>query len=225
MSEKILISTFVEAEPFETLEMNGVEKALRGCYKAKYEPVYMPQLVDARINSPKDSLIWNWYTAPSVRVTGKTKQGTPVVVYAHVPNYFSKPANIAKAVNEGLQNGAGKMSSKDFYKLIGLEDKRNVFVVDYTTLRNAPSGVIDVAQALEHPQVVPFLGGQTRAEQYLAKHQQVYDTSKIGVWHCDDLLVDQPLGRVLFLGVSHLYYLNANSNLYGNGRFLGVRKK
>src|SRR3989344_4771696 len=144
MSEKILIPTFVEAEPFEKLEMNGVEKALRDCYKEKCKPVYMPQLVDARINSPKESPVWKWHTTPSVRVTGKTKKGNPVVVYAHVPNYFSKPANIAKAVNEGLTNGAGKISSKDFYKLIGLEDKRNVFVVDYTTLRNAPSGVIDV---------------------------------------------------------------------------------
>ena len=225
MSEKILIPTFVEAEPFEKLEVNGVEKALRGCYKAKCEPVYMPQLVDARINSPKDSPVWKWHTTPSVRVTGKTKQGNPVVVYAHVPNYFSKPNNVAKAVNEGLTNGAGKMPPKDFYKLLDQEDKENVFVVDYTKLKNSSSGAIDVTQAIEHPQTAPFLGGRARAEQYLAKHQQVYNTTKIGVWHYDDLLVDQPLGRVLFLGGSHSNILDADNDLNYDGRFLGVRKK
>ena len=221
MSEKILIPTFVEAEPFEELEVNGVEKALRDCYKAKAEPVYMPQLVDARINSVKDSSVWKWHTTPSVRVTGKTKQGNSVVVYAHVPDYFSKPDNIAKAVNEGLHNGAGKMPPKDFYKLLDQEDKENVFVVDYTAFRNAPCGVIDIAQALVHPQTVPFLGGKARAEQYLAKHEQVYNTTTIGVWHCDDL-ADGPHGRVLFLGDNRSLGLIASSLLDGSGRFLGT---
>ncbi|MDP3698782.1 MAG: hypothetical protein Q8R47_04290, partial [Nanoarchaeota archaeon] len=206
-------------------EVNGVEKALRACYKAKCEPVYMRQLVDARINSPKESPVWRWHTTPSVQVTGKTKQGTPVVVYAHVPNFFSKPNNVTKVVNEGLTNGAGKMPLREFYKLLDLEDKQNVFVVDYTKLKNSPSGVIEVARALEHPQTVSFLGGQVRAEQYLAKHQQVYNTSKIGVWHYDDLLLDQPLGRVLFLGGSRNSDLSADYNLYGLGRFLGVRRR
>ncbi|MDP3699098.1 MAG: hypothetical protein Q8R47_05935, partial [Nanoarchaeota archaeon] len=71
---------------------------------------------------------------------------------------------------------------------------------------------------------IPYLGGQTRAEQYLQKHQQVYNTSKIGVWHCDDLLVDQPLGRVLFLGSLHGDVLLASGDLDYSGRFLGVRR-
>lgn len=224
MSDKILIPTYVEAQPFEKLERNGVEKALRACYKAQCKPVYMPQLVDARIAAPKESPVWKGYTTPSVRVTGKTKQGNAVVVYAHVPNYFSKPTNVAKAVNEGLLNGAGRMPLKDFYNLLGLEDKQKVFVVDYAQLRNAPSGVIDVAQALEHPQVIPFLGGRTRAEQYLPKHQQAYNTAKIGVWHCDDM-ADEPRGRVLFLGINHSGDLDADYDLDGDARFLGVRRE
>lgn len=223
MSNKILIPTFVEAESFEKLDLDGVEKALQACYKTKCDPVYMPQLVDARIAAPKESQIWKWHTTPSVRVTGKTKQGNPVVVYGHVPNYFSKPANAAKAVGEGLHDGVGRMPPKDFYKLLDLEDKQNVFVVDYTKLRNAPSGVIEVAQALEHPQVVLFLGGQERAEQYLQKHQQVYNATKIGVWHCDDL-ADGPLGRALVLGGGHGLDLLADYHLNYSARFLGIRK-
>ena len=230
MSNKILIPTFVEAKLFENLEINGVEKALRECYGAKCEPVYMPQLVDARISAPNDSPVWQWHATPSVRVTGRTKPststvkgGNPVVVYAHVPNYFSKPNNVAKAVSEGLTNGAGRMPPKEFYTLLSLEDNEKVFVVDYTTLKNSSSKVIDVAQALEHPQVIPFLGGQTRTEQYLEKFQQVYNSTKIGVWHCDDL-TDEPLGRVLFLGYDHSDDLIANDYLSNSGRFLGVRR-
>ena len=209
MSDKILIPTYVEAKPFEKLEVNGVEKALQACYAAKAEPVYMPQLVDARISAPKESLVWSWCTTPSVRVTGKTKQGNPVVVYAHVPNYFSKPHNIAKAVSEGLLNGAGRMPKREFHKLLDLDNKESVFVVDYNAQRNAPSGAIDVAQALQHPDVIPFLGGQARAEQYLQKYRQIYNTDTIYVWHSDDL-AGEPRGRVLFLGSNYNNSLNAH---------------
>ena len=223
MSDKILIPTFVEAQPFEKLEVNGVEKALRECLKAKCEPVYMPQLVDARIISSRDSSVWKWYTTPSIQVTGKTKQGNPVVVYAHVPNYFSKPDNIAKAVSNGLMNGAGIMPPTEFYTLLDLEDKEKIFVVDYDALKKSKCGVIDVAEALEHPQTIPFLSGQARAEQFLQKHQQVYNNNRIGVWHNDDL-ADKPLGRVLFLGDDHNDDLYADDDLGINGRFLGVRR-
>lgn len=224
MSEKILIPTFVEAEPFEKLEFGGIEKALQKCYTAKCDPVFMPQLVDARIIAPKDSPVWQWYTTPSVRATGRTEQGNAVVVYAHVPNYFSKPANVAKAVSQNLVRGAGRMPQKEFQKLLRLEDNKDVFVVDYNKLRNSTSGVIDVTQALEHPQVIPFLGGHARAEQYLQKYREVKG-NEIGVWHFNDYLSDDgPCGRVLFLGSNCNYALNGNLNLSNNGRFLGVRR-
>ncbi len=223
MSDKILIPTsVVEAQPFEN--RGGIEQTLRNCYKAKCDPVYMPQLVDARVLAPKESPVWNGYITPSVRVTGKTRQRNAVVVYAHVPNYFSKPANVAKAFSKGLLFGAGRMPKKDFYNLLGLEDKQNVFVIDYDKLQNAHSGVIDVAQALEHPQVIPFLGGQTRAEQYLQKYQQVYNTTNIGVWHSDDL-ADEPHGRVLFLDRNYDNNLNAKFSLREDyAHFLGITR-
>ena len=230
MSDKTLIPTFVEAQPFEKLETNGVEKALRECLKAKCEPVYMPQLVDTRIVSPIESPVWQWHlTTPSVRVTGRTKQGNPVVVYAHVPNYYSKPNNVVESVGKGLRAGAGRMPWKEFYRLLDLEDNEKVFVGDNDKHKNAYSGEIKVARALKHPEVIPFLGGKARAEQYFQKHQQVYNTNKIAVWHYDDL-DDEPRGRVLLLGSNYGRYLNANDNLYAdnhlnnNARFLGVRR-
>jgi hypothetical protein len=210
----------MEGKEFEVLESRGVEKALRQCQDEKYDALFVPQLADARIAASGDSRVWNtWYSTPSLRATGRTKGNKPVVVYAHVPNYFSKPTNIAKAVDDGLVKYAGRMPPKEFQMLLDLEDNENVFVVDYDKLKNSSSGVIDVAQALKHPQTIPFLGGQTRAEQYLQRHREVRGNT-IGIWHYDDL-ADKPLGRLLFLG----YYdgaLFGYIGLYDYGRFVGV---
>jgi hypothetical protein len=183
----------------------------------------MPEFADVRINSPKGARVWqNCYSAPSVRVTGKTKKGSAVVVYAHVPNYFSNPENIRKAVDsKNLVNGAGLMPDKDFQKLLKLEDGANVFVVDYEKLKKSPSAVISVDDALEHPQTVPFLGGQERAEAYLKRHREVFG-NKIGIGHTDDLSDKGALGRLLFAGYLDYGYLNGYCYLNLLGRFVGV---
>lgn len=210
-----------EGQEFEVLKSRGVEKALRQCQEAGYNALFLPQLADARIAAPGDSHIWNtWYTTPSLRATGRSKQGNPVVVYAHVPNYFSKPNNVAKAVSDGLVDYAGRMPTKEFHQLLDLVDNETVFVVDYNTLRNSTSSVVDVAQALKHPQTVPFFGGQARAEQYLQRHREVKG-NRIGIWHSDDLS-DEPLGRLLFLGLSYGSALDGGNYLYYYGRFVGV---
>ncbi|MBI4738067.1 hypothetical protein HY772_00615 [Candidatus Woesearchaeota archaeon] len=201
MAQEIIIpqTRMIKARLFEALQVNGIETALAACIEAKHYPLYMPQVVDARIGAAKDSpLFQNWWTTPSVRVTGKSKGGKAVVVYGHNPNYFSDPANIKKAREEGLRYGAGIMPVPDFYALLDREDGKTVFVVDYDKLRAAESDLVSVSDALEHPQTIPFLGGRERAEQYLAKHVQVYG-SRIGIWHSDDL-DEKPRGRLLFLG-------------------------
>jgi hypothetical protein len=73
----------------------------------KYAVAYMSELVDARIEARVNSLIWkNWLHTPSIKVTGRTKQGTPVVIYAHIPNKFSTSLGMVKAIQEeGLVNG------------------------------------------------------------------------------------------------------------------------
>jgi hypothetical protein len=198
---------------------SNLATALENCLKAGYNPKFMPELADARINGKAE---WGrFYSAPSIRATGKTEQGSKVVVYAHIPNYFSNPENIRKAVEMGLINGAGIMPSDEFQKLLDVEDGKKVFVVDYDKLKNSKSGIIPLSDAMEHPQTIPFLGGQERAEKYLAKHKEAYNTNQIGIWHNDDLK-ENPVGRLLFLG-------NLGDNgLVGNclsyfGCFLGVR--
>lgn len=215
----LYLNKYTKGKEFEVMEHRGVEKALRQCQDAGYDALFISQLADTRIASPGNSRVWNtWYTTPSLRVTGRSKGNKPVVVYAHVPHYFSNPENITKAVDQGLVDYAGKMPKKEFQKLLSLEDNENVFVIDYNKFKSAPSGVIDVARALEHPQTVPFLGGQARAEQYLQQHKKVKGNT-IGVWHSDDL-GDEPLGRLLFLGDD--CYSALEGGLDDDGRFVGV---
>ena len=220
---RILVPIMTEAKPFEALGINGVEKALTQCLDAGYNPLFMPQIADGRIlSSANDYIVQNWFATPSVRVTGKSKGGNAVVVYAHVPNYFSNPANIKVARETGLVDGAGKMPLQDFYNLLDLEDSQSVYVVDYNTLLNSESGVIKVSEAMKHPQTIPFLGGQERAEKYLAKHKEFYGKT-IGIWHFDDL-GHVPQGRPLFVGNNYNNGLDGDNDINNNGggRFLGV---
>ena len=202
-----------------------LDQALENCQKEGFEAVFMPQLIDARIEAPKDARIWQtWYSAPSIRATGRTKQGIPVVVYAHIPNYFSDPENIEEAMEQGLINGAGILPQKEFQKLLDLEDDKNVFLVDYNELKSSKSTIISSKGALEHPQTIPFIGGRERAEAYLGRHKEVYGNS-IGMRHSDDLH-DKPTGRLLFLGYDCDDDLNGSYDLhYLEGRFVGVRAK
>ncbi|MBI5061556.1 MAG: hypothetical protein HZB67_04555 [Candidatus Aenigmarchaeota archaeon] len=223
MMQTIWIQQMVEARFFDALHTNGIAKALAECIEANHTPFYMPQVVDARIGAAKDSpIIRKWWTTPSVCVTGKSKGGHKVVVYAHVPNYFSDPANIKTARKAGLRNGAGIMPELEFYALLDREDNRTVFVVDYATLRATPASVVNaVSKAHKHPQTIPFLGGKERAEQYLATHAEVYG-SRIVIWHSDDL-DENPRGRLLFLGDDgDSLGLICSNSLDHRGRFLGM---
>ena len=203
---------------------NRTDKALNDCVEAGFQAVFMPQLIDTRIQNPKDSRAWQtWWTTPSIKATGLSKGGNPVVVYAHTDNYFSNPKNIETAINNGLRNGAGVMPQANFQRLLDLEDGKTVFVVDYNKLKNSVSGIISVDDALKHPQTIPFISGKEKAETYLNRHLEVYGAN-IGIWHSDDLQADEtPAGRLLFLG-GYGKGLFGYYDLINLGRFLGAPK-
>ena len=200
---------------------NRTDKALKACQNEGFEAQFMPSIIDTRIDSEKDARIWQtWYSAPSVRATGKTKQGKAVVIYSHIPNYLSNPDNIEKAIKQGLVNGAGVIPQDEFQKLLDLEDNENVFVIDYNELKKSISAVIPLKNALKHPQTIPFLSGEERAEKYLERHKEVYG-DKIGIWHVDDLS-NEPSGRLLFVGNDCDGGLSGDGSLNLSGRFVGV---
>ena len=219
LEERLLVPMVREGREFYN---NSLTQALRNLQSQGHEPVFMPELADARTNADKDSKLWtNWWTTPSIKATGRTKNGTAVVVYAHVPSYLSEPGNIENAIKQGLVRGAGIMPQSEFQRLLDLEDGKRVFVVDYGKLRDSKSGTLSIEQALEHPQIIPFLGGEARAEAYLQKHSKIYG-DRIGIWH-GDYLGNNPVWRVLFLGDDYNGDLYGLNDLDDGGRFLGVR--
>lgn len=208
----------IEAEEFHD---TSVYRTLIALLDKNYDPLFMPSIIDMRIEAPKDAIIWqNWYCTPSIKVTGRTEGRNVVVVYAHITNYFSNPDSI-KDKWKGLADGAGIMPDKEFHGLLDLEDNKNVFVVDYKTLMGSESGVILLKDALKHPQTIPFLGGKERAEKYLERHKEV-DGEKIGIFCSDDFIGhDRPFGRLLFIGGKYDYGLGI---IFESGRFIGVRR-
>ncbi|MEK6937971.1 MAG: hypothetical protein AABX04_02910 [Nanoarchaeota archaeon] len=198
-----------------------MEDALRACQVA-HDAAYMPELAEERIKAKNDSSLWNdWWTTPSLRITGTTKGGSKVVLYVHDQTSWTNPEEL-KYAREHHKNGAGPFSQKEFDALADRVDDGKVFKVDYDVLKRSTSGVIIVDAALEHPQTIPFLGGEDVAKRYLAKHREVYEDN-IWIWHSDDL-AEEPRGRLLVLGNLHNLNLFGYGNLNGNARFLGVRR-
>jgi len=209
----------------------SIATPLENCQESGYKPMFIPELVDARMKSKVD---WfKWYTTPSVRATGKTRQGNTVVVYAHIPNYFSNPSNIRKAIEEesfeigDFDPHAGIMPQKEFQKLVDAEDNKRVFVVDYDKLTETGPFcyfLSEISEALENPRTIPFFGGRDRAEKYITKYTETYGRDSImmgSLFH--DNLMEQPVGRLLFLGGNSAYGFDDSLYVGGHNRFLGVR--
>jgi hypothetical protein len=214
---------FIEAEVFYDDELHV---ALGRCLDSGKEALFMPEIIDAMIAlSHETSSIWETgYSAPSLKVTGKTEKGNAVAIYAHVPNELSFPKGIRRAIIGGLRHGAVKISWEEFDRLLNLEDNKTVFVVDHNKFSKTDLDYMPTKEALKHPQTIPFLGGKERAEAYLERHAQVFcnKDEKIGTWNCDDL-DDGPRGRLL--------YINGHGDMSSNysvidyvGRFLAVDK-
>ena len=216
---------------FECLETNGQYHALMGLKAHGYSPVFMPQLIDARIEAPKDSRLWRFgYTTPSMIITGRI-ENEPMVIFDHRPdNYFSAPENLKKSLDLGLYNRAGIVPQPEFQRAVNhdqvTDDRGNrlVWVLkgkNYKKFRDSTSDIISVERALEHPQTIPFIGGEERAKRYLERHKEVYGND-IGVWHSDDLR-DEPMGRLLYLGDGDDGSLGGDGGLVDDARFVGVR--
>ncbi|MBI2672120.1 hypothetical protein HYX16_04255 [Candidatus Woesearchaeota archaeon] len=53
--------------------------ALKNSQSNGYKPLFMPGLIEARINAEEGSeLLKNWFSTPSIRATGRTKKGNKV---------------------------------------------------------------------------------------------------------------------------------------------------
>ena len=194
-SVQVPITVEGRISPYDKLDV-----ALKALQAEGYNPLFMPALVDAKIQAPRDSPLWDrhgfeksGYSTPSIVAVGETKQETAVIVYAHIPNYLSVPENIAKeiAFNEQDEHKlSGTLPQEEFQRLLDLEDGVNVFVVDASKLEKWPDEFYGIDSpskkqvrrkidgldmvAINHPQTIPFLGGEERARKYLQRHKEVY---------------------------------------------------
>ncbi|MBS3144231.1 hypothetical protein J4208_01460 [Candidatus Woesearchaeota archaeon] len=205
------------------------DKSLEKCQAAGYQPLFMPQLVDVRINGQDWHCEHIEFITPSIKATGKTKQGNKIVVYAHVPTSVATPKAIKKKNSlskQSIYGSAAHLSQKEFQGLVdrdGLTDaegNRIVWVVDHAVLAAAPFCGIPLDQALKHPQTIPFLGGEERAKRYLKEHARAYATDKISIWYTkDENRKDSPLAHLLKLGGS----LFGSNHSDCGGMFLGAK--
>ena len=195
-----------ESKELEYFGGDSTGEALKYCREAGYRPLFMHEVVDARTEeTDKRAGIWDsFFHTPSVRVVGRTKQGAPVILYAHTNNYLSEfgSENIEKFPQLEFQKLVDQDGMKDQYgnRLVWVvdHDKIKKFVEnDQDSLRKSMR--LSLENALEHPQTIPFCGGEERARKYLQRVKEVYDTSHIYTGGIDDL-ADEPIGHLLFIG-------------------------
>jgi hypothetical protein len=203
---------------------NNIPDAMQSCINADRRMLFAPDIAELRIAAgPKHMIITKWWTTASLIATGWSRQNKAVVVFAHVPHYFSDPQNVRNAL-KNLVEGTGELPKSEFLRLLDLEDSKKVFVVDHSALVKAGSDTLAVSEALAHPQTIPFIGGDELAQRYLEKHKQVYgDNISIYYWK-NDSRKNQYLGRLLFFGGIYFIILNGGFNLYDNGRLCGVNQ-
>lgn len=207
--------------------------ALAKLMEKGYTPLFMPTLVDSLLNSPSDSPLRQFeHLTPSVRATGKTSAGTPVVVYAHIPHYLSDPENIKTEINRGLVKYAARMPQEKFQHLVDLDETKDwagnrlVWVVDYNPKNALTLEMVSVQQAIEHPETTPFFGAEKRAQDYIDHIVRKDENLKpnpsylIEMGYSDDLS-EQPVGRLLYR--SYLGF-SGNWHMGRGGSFVGVRQ-
>jgi hypothetical protein len=203
---------------------DNIPDAMQNCINADRRMLFAPDIAELRIAAgPKHMIITKWWTTASLIATGWSRQNKAVVVFAHVPHYFSDPQNV-RNVLKNLVEGAGELQKSEFLRLLDLEDSKKVFVVDYSALVKADSSAFAVSEALAHPQTIPFIGGEELAQKYLDKHKQVYGNN-IGIYYWkNDSRKNQYLGRLLVFGNYCYNYLYGNCVLNILGRLCGVNQ-
>lgn len=221
--------------------------ALKELQHADYSPVYMRQLLAAKTAAvpkerpqtideiPMEIELWErWYATPSVSLTGYTVHGTPAVVFAHIPTYLTNPDVLEDAEKQYFEDFiAGKkvikrvpVPKREFLRLLDLEDKEKVFVLagaEFEAYANSSSGIISaktIKGVLAHPAVIPFVGGEEAAVDYIKAHQIMWGKGRIGIWHTT-LIGETPSGSLLYAGSSNLSSISIDNDFSCDGRFIG----
>ncbi len=192
----------------------NVSETLTECYREKYRPLNMPELLRERIKSTQDNTLWNGlYTTNSIRVTGTTQKGSKVVVYSHSPDhYLSNPDCIKEALQMGIHKGGNVIIPRsEFYALIDKADGINTFAVD-GDLGNQRLDQLFYAHA------GPFLGSKELVEKYFKNTPAQGRMINIP----KPEFKEDPLASFLFVGGAHGCSHFGISYIQCAGRYVGV---
>lgn len=232
---------YCSAELARVVSMAGIADAFNAIETKKCELQCAPEVANLRANNlpttlGKSNLWHHTISTPSIRATGKTKAGSRVVVYAHVPNYLGKHETLGEIVRKDKDASLLPLPEKEFQRLVDLDglidDKsiRRVWVIDYGKFRNARRDVVALDEALEHPHTIPFLGGEEIARAYFIAQKEVYREfharcARIGVSYSMELDEHTPKAKLLLLGGFGVPGLTCNGLLRGEARALGLYQK
>jgi hypothetical protein len=194
-------------------------------------PQYAPEVAAVKSRSEANPLWHAHCDTLSLHVTGRTRAGSHVVVYAHLSHPLTTPREIEGAKRRGMYCGAVALDDYVFQRLVSLEGHRDsqwqqrVWVVDHHALQSCAQGRLPlrIDDLLAHPAIVPTLGGEKQAERYLLTYQNVFPDSPIGVWRPDDYDPATPWARLITLGGGTGGGYIGTTGFNTNGMFLSVR--
>ena len=208
----------------------GFVQALDEHLNAGHRILSAPDYAHARIND--HSLFNKFSNVLSFRIGGKDEDGNPTALYWHP--VINSIDDLRTLVNElkswyaqGLTDSFALKVPKDRYLALLEEAKsqtgksRALWYIPNSLLQISKIGIVDLDQALDYTEIVPFIGSVNLARDYVQK-MRTFGKINIGVWHeKKDSNIDNPQGRVLVFGGDYYNILGAGG-YDGNWRFAGV---
>ncbi len=209
MVYEIQIGKGEKGREFYAEGVHSFARSLEDCSSAGYKPLFMPELAIAKAGPYCDARLWRAeFTTMSAKITGRSRRGNAVVVYAHVPTSLCDPTNVRRLIDgNAVINGALPIPEEEFLALLDQDGNGRVFVVDHSRLHIGTRwgryiesfGIFGGGDALDNPQTIPFLGGRKIAADYVAAHKRNCNRGSIDFGHSGDL-ADRPIGRILYFG-------------------------
>ena len=194
-----------------------------------------PDYAQARINEPY--LFNEWSRVLSLRIGGMDEEGKPTALYWHpviksIDDLRTIAGELKSWYAQGLTDSSALKVPRDKYLTLLKEaisqtgKSRTLWYIPSSLLQISKSGIVDLDNALNHTEIVPFLGSVDLARGYV-QTMRTLSKRNIGVWHRkEDSNTDNPQGRVLVFGADDgnnlSAYLGAGNYYVYIWRFAGV---
>lgn len=224
-----LVKRVIGQQVYDSRMPEAKRKALKYARNGGYV-ASLPQILQSRAISPKDSEIWNYeFTANSEENVGKTRQGHTVVVVVHGTGIWT-PDRIQEAYEVAYEQWltsphASKIGRKEFLGVLdgklangttipiytlsdfmkGISDLTMQYgvVMDFDKVKCLNSGVQNIDSLRNNPLFIVRAGGQEPANQFLDQVKAVYGRDELANLHpFASTSLDHAWGRVLFAGES-----------------------